>query len=268
MLGDLQSALGVFAIFMVMFLPLERLFAMHRQPVLRAEWWTDLAFFFGQYVLWTAPVVASLVWLRETLHGLPLGAVHDTLAAQPYWLQAILAVAVSDLCTYWGHRLAHRVPVLWRFHKVHHTAVELDWLAAYREHPVDNLYTRATENVPLILLGFPLETIAGFVVFRGIWGLFIHANLVLRLGPLKYVLGSSRLHHWHHSLENDHCNFANLMPLMDLAFGTYFDPGRDPEAYGIPEAVDHGYVQQLVQPMTPRGLTARPSLVTEDQAHP
>ena len=82
----------------------------------------------------------------------------------------------SDIVLYWAHRLSHQVPFLWRFHKVHHTSERLDWVAAYREHPVDNLYTRLVENVPAMLLGFPLYTIAGFAVFRGLWAIYIHSN--------------------------------------------------------------------------------------------
>ena len=56
------------------------------------------------------------------------------------------------------------------------------------------------------------------------------------MGPLAYIIGSPRLHHWHHDKHlNKGCNFANLSPLMDLMFGTYYDPGKEPEEYGIQE---------------------------------
>ena len=244
-------------VLMVMFTPLERLFAMHRQPIFRREWKTDLLFFLGQYFLWTTPVVSCLVAMRWVIETLPLFEIHSLMAAWPWWLVAVTAIFLSDLSIYWGHRLAHRVPFLWRFHKVHHTSVDLDWLAAHREHPLDNLYTRAIENLPLILLGFPIETIAGFIVFRGLWGHFIHANISMKLGPLKYILGSSHLHHWHHSMEKPDCNYANLMPVMDLLFGTYHHPLEVPLSYGIDENVDRGYINQMVAPLTVRGLSPR-----------
>ena len=265
MLTQLTDTLIIFAILMGMFLPLERLFSIHRQPVFRAQWKTDLAFFLGQYLLWTTPVVVCLVWMRSWLMDLPTEPLQETVSQWPWWTQALTAVFLSDLCIYWGHRLAHEVPFLWRFHKVHHTAIKMDWMAAYREHPLDNLYTRTIENMPLIILGFPVETIAGFIVFRGVWGMFIHSNIAMKLGPLKYVLGSSRLHHWHHAKSETHCNFANLMPIMDCVFGTYYDPGHAPQEYGISEDVPHGYIQQLTRPMTPNGLGARPSTRGETQ---
>ena len=119
-------------------------------------------------------------------------------STQPYWLQTLEIIILCDVGIYWGHRLSHQVNFLWRFHKIHHTAESLDWMAAYREHPLDNIYTRVIENLPALLLGFPLETIAGFILFRGLWGLFIHSNVNITMGPLAWLIGSPRLHHWHH----------------------------------------------------------------------
>ena len=219
----LHTAL-VFGVFFIMFLPLERLFALHQQKVFRAEWTIDVCFFLGQYLLFTTPVVACLVWIHTQLAWWDLTPFHSVWHETPYGVQLMTAIFLSDMCIYWGHRLSHQVPFLWRFHRVHHTAPDLDWLAAHREHPVDNLYTRTIENLPIFLLGFPLETIAGFVMFRGLWGLFIHSNINIKLGGLKYLIGSPHLHHWHHAKENPHCNYANLMPLMDVIFGTYYEP--------------------------------------------
>jgi sterol desaturase/sphingolipid hydroxylase (fatty acid hydroxylase superfamily) len=100
-----------------------------------------------------------------------------------------------------------------------------------------------------------LEAIAGFVVFRGIWGNFIHSNTSFGLGPLKYILGTPRLHHWHHDLKrNCSCNFANLMPAMDVLFGTFYDPGKMPVRYGIDDPAPHNYAAQLVWPFLPSRL--------------
>jgi sterol desaturase/sphingolipid hydroxylase (fatty acid hydroxylase superfamily) len=141
---------------------------------------------------------------------------------------------------------------LWRFHRVHHTAEHLDWLAAHREHPLDNLWTRTIENLPLLLLGFPLVTIAGFVVFRGLWAVFIHSNCTLTPGPLRFLIGAPRLHHWHHAIDGGgRVNFANLSPLMDLCFGTYHDPGHFPGRLGIDEPHQRGYVSALLEPLVP-----------------
>ncbi|MEM7307295.1 MAG: sterol desaturase family protein [Planctomycetota bacterium] len=251
------EALLSFGLLLAVFLPLERLFPAHRGPLLRREWATDLCFFFGQALLFTAPVVAVLVALLRFADGLPLGWVREPFAALPFAAQLVAVLLLCDLGTYWAHRLSHRNRFLWRFHRVHHTAERLDWLAAYREHPFDNLYTRLIENLPAILLGFPLAGLAGIAVFRGLWAVYIHSNVSLSPGPLRYVFGAPRLHHWHHEpTKSGAVNFANLSPLMDLAFGTYYDPGEMPSRYGALERVPRGYAAQLVGPLLPRRLGA------------
>src|SRR5690606_13180254 len=124
-------------------------------------------------LLWTTPVVLAITWLHQKLHYLPLAGLRAEFATWPYALQFMVALGLSDAAIYWAHRWQHNNVFLWRFHRVHHTAERMDWLAAHREHPLDNLYTRTVENLPLLLLGFPMVTIAGFAVFRGMWAIFI-----------------------------------------------------------------------------------------------
>jgi sterol desaturase/sphingolipid hydroxylase (fatty acid hydroxylase superfamily) len=132
---------------------------------------------------------------------------------------------------------------------VHHSAEKLDWLAAHREHPLDTVYTVGLINLPAMIMGFPLETIAAVIFFRGIWAIYIHSNVRVPIGPLKYLIGSPELHHWHHDLERDRGNYANLSPHMDLIFGTYTCPNHEPEAFGIKEEFGKTYVEQIIQPM-------------------
>src|SRR5262245_34238336 len=249
----LRDTAWSFLILLAVFLPLELLFPANGRRVLHKEWFTDLLFFLGQYLLWTAPVVAVLTLVYRHTDALPLQSLRAGFAALPLWLSLPLAILLSDCAIYWGHRFSHSNALLWRFHRVHHTAEKVDWLAAHREHPFDNLYTRLIENAPLLLLGVPLQALAGFAMFRGLWAIFIHSNTRLSPGPLRYLLGAPRLHHWHHARElGGGVNYANLSPLMDLLFGTYCDPGRMPERYGIDEKVAHGYVRHLIDPLLPR----------------
>lgn len=253
MLATLQHVAISFAVLLVVFLPLERLFAARRQPFLRRGFWADLCYFLGQYLLWNAPVVLAITWLYTQLDVLPLAGLRATFANWPWLLQFAVGIFVSDCAIYWAHRWQHNNAFLWRFHRVHHTAERMDWLAAHREHPLDNLYTRTVENVPLLLLGFPMMTIAGFAVFRGMWAIFIHSNTTLSPGPLRYLIGAPRLHHWHHAIaQRGQVNFANLSPLMDLMFGTYYDPRRMPKEVGIGEPFERNYVAALAAPMLPR----------------
>jgi len=243
-----------------LFWPLERVFPAKAQRILRPNWWTDLAFFLGQYLLWGACVLALLQLFRGWLElVIPVGF-RSVVKSQPWWLQATEVILLSDFLVYWGHRLQHRVGFLWRFHAIHHSAEHLDWLAAHREHPLDTIYTMGLINLPAFLMGFPLETLAGLLAFRGLWAIYIHSNVRLPLGRLRVLIGAPELHHWHHSRERDAGNYANISPLMDLWFGTYRCPGHEPEAFGIKEPMPKGYVNQLLHPVLPKKFLLNRSL--------
>lgn len=244
-----------FAFLALMLWPLERVFPARAQRFFRPRWWTDLAFFLGQYLVWGGAVLAVLHLFRGWLDGIVQAGFRAAVAAQPWWLQAAEVILLSDLLIYWGHRLQHRVNFLWRFHSIHHSAEHLDWLAAHREHPLDTVYTMGLINLPAFVMGFPLETLAGLLAFRGLWAIYIHSNVRLPIGPLRALIGAPELHHWHHSREREAGNYANISPSMDLLFGTYRCPPREPESLGVAEPMPAGYLGQLVHPFR-RGVTA------------
>ena len=218
-----------------LFWPLEKLFAAKEQPLFRPQWWTDLAFFLGQYLLWGGCVIAVLQLCRGWIDAIIPLRFRTFVGVQPFWLQGVEVILLSDLSIYWGHRLQHRIGFLWRFHSIHHSAEHLDWLAAHREHPLDTIYTMGLINLPAFLLGFPLETLAGLLAFRGIWAIYIHSNVRLPIGPLRLLIGAPELHHWHHCRNREAGNYANISPLMDIIFGTYRCPEREPESFGFSE---------------------------------
>jgi sterol desaturase/sphingolipid hydroxylase (fatty acid hydroxylase superfamily) len=191
------------------------------------------------------------------VYGFVPGEFRTAVASQPFVVQVLEALLLSDFLIYWGHRLQHRVEFLWRFHKVHHSSTHLDWLAAYREHPLDSIYTIGLINLPALILGIQLESIAAVIAFRGIWAVYIHSNVRLNIGPLKMLIGSPDLHHWHHDLDRRAGNYANISPLMDLLFGTYRCPDHEPEAYGISEESPRTYVGHMLEPLLPRNWWKR-----------
>lgn len=258
---NLLIAAGLSFLFLVLlFRPLELAFpAKKGQKFFRPAWLTDLCFFLGQYLLWNGVVV----WLLSKFgHWVTLGipeGFRAGVAAQPWWLQAIEVVLLSDLLVYWGHRLQHRTPLLWRFHSIHHSAEHLDWLAAHREHPIDTVYTMGLINLPVFLLGFPLETLTGLIAFRGVWAIYIHSNVRLPLGPLRVLVGAPELHHWHHDRDRDAGNYANISPIMDVIFGTYKCPDHEPEHLGLREPIAQNYLLQMLHPFRPARPKAQPA---------
>ena len=250
---NILLATGASLLFLALvFIPMEKAFAAKPgQPVFRPKWFLDLCYFFGQYLLWSSLVLKALnflvLWFDKNI---PM-QFRDFIAEQPLWLQATEVLVLSDLLIYWGHRLQHKYDFLWRFHKVHHSAETLDWLAAHREHPIDSIYTVGIINLPALLLGFDLNTLAIIVAFRGIWAIYIHSNVRLSIGPLKMLIGSPELHHWHHDKERDRGNYANISPLMDMLFGTYVCPPVEPEQFGIKEKFPSTYFGQIIRPLLP-----------------
>lgn len=250
---NLMLATGASLLFLgLVFIPMEKVFpAKPNQKTFRKHWILDLTYFLGQYLLWSGLVLWSVNYFNIWLEDFIPYDFKTTVQKQPIWLQSIEVLFFSDLLIYWGHRLQHKVDFLWRFHKVHHSAETLDWLAAHREHPIDSIYTVGLINLPALLMGFELEALALIVAFRGIWAIYIHSNVRLSIGPIKILIGSPELHHWHHNLERDAGNYANISPLMDKVFGTYVCPPTEPENFGIKENFPKTYFGQMLKPIVP-----------------
>lgn len=253
-----EAAIISLLFLLLVFLPMEKVFpAKFKQKLLRPSWILDLCYFFGQYLIWGTLVLWAMNYFRTGLESIVPENFRAGVASQPWWLQAIEVVILSDFIIYWGHRLQHKVDFLWRFHKVHHSAEHLDFLAAHREHPLDSIYTVGLINLPAFILGFPLEMIAGLIAFRGIWAIYIHSNVRLPIGKLKILIGAPELHHWHHDLERDRGNYANISPIMDVLFGTYICPDHEPEKFGIKEPFPKHYIGQMMHPILPTAISKK-----------
>ena len=233
----------------LVFVLLERLWPLRaQQGTFRAGWKLDLTYYAFNHLM-VSVVLLVTTFFSERLFG---WAVHDGLQAwvraQPVWLQAIEVLVVADLTQYWGHRLMHERPVLWRFHAVHHCPAEMDWLSGSRMHFLEVLFTRSTVLTPLYLLGFAESAIGFYVVWVGIQSVLIHSNTDWSFGPLRRVFASPHFHHWHHAADAEAIdrNYAAHLPVLDMIFGTYVDHrGRWPERYGVVgKALPEGFLAQ------------------------
>jgi ornithine lipid hydroxylase len=151
--------------------------------------------------------------------------------------QLIVALVVGELPGYWVHRLEHEWDGLWRFHATHHSAPRLYWLNAGRFHPIDTLLTFVPSYGLLVLAGCPEAVLGLFTLATGIHGIFQHANIQLRCGPLNWFFSMAELHRWHHSkteIEANH-NYGQTVSIWDTVFGTRFLPADrpPPEEIGI-----------------------------------
>jgi sterol desaturase/sphingolipid hydroxylase (fatty acid hydroxylase superfamily) len=236
----------------LLFIPMERLSPLRRgQRIFRKGWQTDLAHFFANHVgiqilalLSVVPVQLLFAWTVE-------GALQQRVAAQPLWLQFIEILFAVDLASYWMHRAFHRFPLLWRFHAIHHSTEEMDWLAGSRMHVIDVVVTRLIGFLPVFVLGFSPAAVYGYLIFLSFHAVYIHANVNHRWPVLRKLVTTPEFHHWHHAADVKAMdkNFAVLLPCIDAMFGTAYRPDEWPAAYGVVSGgPPPGYVGQLTFP--------------------
>ena len=123
---------------------------------------------------------------------------HGPLAQLPLWLQAAIFLVASDFMMYWIHRAFHR-PAMWKYHAVHHSSEDLDWISAARFHPVNIFLGSVLVDVVLLLAGISPNVLVFLGPFTIAHSAFVHANLNWTLGPFKYVLAGPVFHRWHHT---------------------------------------------------------------------
>ena len=244
---ELARLLLWLALVMAIFVPLERRFPQRRQPMLRHQFGADLALYFLNGLLpklLLALPLSALAWL---FHSLSHSGSFAAMAAMPVRLRFLLALVVGDAGAYWGHRLCHELPLLWRWHRLHHSAEAMDWLVNTRAHPLDLCITRLSGLVPFYLLGLAQPSAQSFdiipilyTVVGTIWSFFVHANLGLRFGFLEGLIATPAFHHWHHAVDGTvaaNRNYAAMFPWLDRLFGSHWLPScRWPERYGLPLA--------------------------------
>lgn len=238
------------------FVPLERLLALHPVKVLRKQVAIDAAWYFINTIIPASIIAVPLVLLAHCLQGLDPGGLYSAVADWPLWARILAALLVTDFGFYWAHRAMHTSPYLWRLHTIHHSPEELDWLVNTRAHPFEIVFTRMCSLVPAYLLGFvrplagKLDPVVAWVVILGtLWTFFIHANIRLRLGPLERLISTPMFHHWHHTRDkNRGHNFAAMFPIFDQVFGTAWFPDSWPTVYGIPGKVSPTLTGQLTDP--------------------
>jgi sterol desaturase/sphingolipid hydroxylase (fatty acid hydroxylase superfamily) len=171
----------------------------------------------------------------------------------PLALQLPLSWVVVEAFAYWPHRWLHEVPWLWRLHATHHSPERLYWLNATRAHPLEHVFRSCFNMLPLALAGASAELLALQSITDAVVGLFQHANVDIRLGPLNYVFSAAPVHRWHHSRlrgEADH-NYGDNFIFWDLVFGTYYRPReREVDRLGIAGlgAFPSRYLPQLAAP--------------------
>ena len=241
-----------FVVSAILFMFLEKVFPKYKeQVILRPEWRLDLFYFCFNHLLITVLLLAANYFAARVFGW----AINDTFQAWmqslPILAQVLILVFCADFVLYWSHRAFHEVPALWKIHAVHHSVEHMDWMAGSRNHVVQTFVDRCLVMVPLYLLGTTKEALDLYVAFAAFQAVYVHANVGIPLGPLKYFLATPQYHHWHHSSQRPaiDTNYAVHMPFYDRLFGTYHMPGEHwPSDYGTTRRLPRTWVGQFLYP--------------------
>lgn len=186
-------------------------------------------------------VVVDTAFMRLVL---PLLAVDVALAAEARGaglfnflelsgvFQIFLSIVLLDLVVYWQHRVFHRIPVLWRLHRVHHTDRDFDTTTALRFHPFEIVLSMAVKMAVVLIFGVPAVAVILFEVVLNAMALFNHSNisLSLRLEPwFRRIVVTPDMHRIHHSIHREEfdTNFGFNLSLWDRMFSSYCEEPRD-----------------------------------------
>lgn len=225
---DLLWRLGVFVGLFALFATLEALAPRRaRSQPRNARWFTNLSI-----------VVLDTLALRALAIALPLLAVGAAVDAGrmgwglfnaldwPLWLEVVLAILILDLAIWAQHLVTHKVPILWRFHRVHHADRDFDVTTALRFHPVEILASMMLKIGLVYLLGPAALAVLLFEIILNGTAMFNHSNLQLPLRldrAVRLVLVTPDMHRVHHSIhrhEHD-SNYGFALSVWDRIFRTY-----------------------------------------------
>lgn len=208
-------------------------------------------------LIFKSAAVGGAVWAAENGVGL------FNMIASPYWLALIVSVVALDLAIWFSHLASHKVPLLWRVHRMHHSDIEIDVTTAIRFHPIEILLSMLWKYVIVIALGAPAASVLIFeIVLNGV-ALFNHSNLRLpaRLDAwLRLFVVTPDMHRVHHSTDRRETdsNYGFNLPIWDRMFGTYIAQpalGHDAMQIGLAQWQDdrpQGLGWTLMVPFRPQ----------------
>lgn len=236
----------------IVFIFLEKVFPKYRnQAILRPEWGLDLLYFCLNHLLITVLLLVSNYFVVTGFGWAFNDGFKAWMQALPIWTQVIVLILCADFVLYWSHRMFHENAFMWKFHAVHHSVEYMDWMAGSRNHVVQTFVDRCLVMIPLYLLATDKQALDIYVTFAAFQAVYVHANVHIPIGPLKYIIATPQYHHWHHSSETPaiDTNYAVHSPLFDVLFGTYHMPGDLwPAHYGTTRRLPRKYWAQLLYP--------------------
>lgn len=231
--------LGVFLSVLILMGILEAVFpARERLQKRSSRWVTNLGLVIIDTIvirlLFPILAVGAALWAQTQGWGV------FNLIALPDWLAILLAVIILDMMIYWQHVAFHRIPWLWRLHKIHHADRDLDATSGLRFHPVEIVISMLYKIVIVVALGAPVLAVIIFEILLNACAMFNHANLRLPNWverPLRQILVTPALHRIHHSVREreTNTNFGFSVIWWDKIFRSYTDQPKGKLTLGLSE---------------------------------
>jgi sterol desaturase/sphingolipid hydroxylase (fatty acid hydroxylase superfamily) len=237
------------------------------QSIFRKDFWLDAFWMFFNFFIFNLIIYIALSSVTEEYFGkmmqaigLPKKGLID-LSGLSLWIQFPIYFILADFVQWSVHVMLHRVPWLWKFHKVHHSVREMGFAAHLRYHFMETfVYKTALYIFMAWVLNFKLEYAFFMHAFTILVGHLNHANVGWDYGPLKYILNNPKMHIWHHAkhMPSKHpygINFGITLSIWDYLFKTDHIPhsGRDIELgfEGI-ETYPEGFFELQIKPFKDR----------------
>lgn len=211
------------------------------QGIIRKDFWLD-----GFYMLFNFFLFSLVAY--NAISNIAVKAFNDFLgifgvtnlvalnvATWPVWVQWLVMFVIADFIQWNVHRMLHRVPWMWEFHKLHHSVKEMGFAAHLRFHWMETIIYKTIQYIPLAMIGFGIDDFFLVHIFTISIGHLNHANLNVTYGPLRYIFNNPAMHIWHHAKnlpEGSHgVNYGISLSLWDYLFKTHYIPedGRDVE---------------------------------------
>jgi sterol desaturase/sphingolipid hydroxylase (fatty acid hydroxylase superfamily) len=191
------------------------------------------------YLVATTAGLISMFVFRPQLSKLAMPASANLIGRLGLVPRVVLAVVVYDLIAFAVHVGIHRSDALWSVHKVHHSTLQLDWLATTRTHMFEHLIRNVPAQGALFALGMRAQTVAMSTLIYAAFALHGHSNLRTRGRWLELVFVTPRLHRLHHLPATTQNNFGTVFTLWDRLFGRLVVRDAAPqERTGVPDEID------------------------------
>jgi len=254
LLLSLLHAILALCLFGLVCICLQKFFPSIRgQKLWRKETKLDLIYWLSSYVITLKAITffaALLLTLISVVNPQTMAYITATAHEKASVIDVILGLILLDLSGYWTHRIAHSRK-FWKFHAIHHSSPEIDWLSSNRFHPLESIVIVAIGFNICMLAGIGLKAVALAFAIRGFYGYIVHANVSWNYGPLGYVFASPYFHRWHHTTDKEGLdkNFAGVFSLWDFMFGTAYLPKKtQPKNFGGAKEIGTSFWQQLTYP--------------------